>query len=954
VEPGTENLSTIKLLLFNIEGIKNVYDLMGDKYFKNFDVLIFTETFATSYFQIPGFYSVSLLGTKHDRGRPMRGVSVYYNSKLGHLQNFHILENSVVLNFNNVTIIASYLPPKLTCDSVWEEFNQALNLSTNQDSLIYAGDFNCRIDTKNNKGELVFELCDFNELKLENPTPYEKTYVASKGSSTIDLILTSKNIIGNSFSIVDTHFRKHRAIEFNFNVQITTTMTKAKPRYKIDNDILEKLINDDLRSDLQQNLNEGNIEAFYSNLLLVFQKAHSFQTKYERKSQPWYDEECYLLKRELDFLRVFCDTYRNYFLSPQKLELFHEISDTLFTGKKFYKKLCSHKKHQYNISQDIKMIEEAEKQCHKILSLNNKEKYAQNDITMDKWEKVFAEVYNKKGLQAEESLNLNAMLQNYSGETEVRNIIEAELLFAIKGFKNKKAPGLDSIGNESLKIFVNKLTPQLTQFYNHCLKNATFPERWKDTNLKLLYKGAGDKNDTNNYRGINISCSLYNLLDKIMKNRIYSHLAEEIPSNQFGFMRGRSTMDAVKILLDDVQTSVYCNGKPRYALFLDVRKAFDSISREYIYNKVMSSNKLNSDELKLLAEMLDLNYLIVNDGVSTSQPIVQSNGVKQGASLSPFLFIYALSDINDIFKDCPGVKVILYADDVVLLCDNLEELQRAAEKFRQYLHKMDLELNEKKCKIMKFKNKGVGRPCKKDFLILGSEILKCDPDFKYLGVTLQASGKCFSKHIAKRVSAAIFATYKIKNLSQMSIEAGLKLFDLAIAPIASYGIEVIWPHLTKNDLQKLETAKSRFLKRLLGLSKVNKSRFTYQLADCDLFVSDLCNKFNLCKNDAYENFISQNLINTSTIENKFYDTPAMTTEKWKMCNFVNRHVYTRHACHGFHYTLCKSKHFHYCAEDDCECEKCGKKMDTYHFLYCEKNTLSLYKVAKATEELKSV
>jgi hypothetical protein len=116
---------------------------------------------------------------------------------------------------------------------------------------------------------------------------------------------------------------------------------------------------------------------------------------------------------------------------------------------------------------------------------------------------------------------------------------------------------------------------------------------------------------------------------------------------------------------------------------------------------------------------------------------------------------------------------------------------------------MDLELNEKKCKIMKFKNKGVSRPCNKDFLILGSEILKCDPDFKYLGVTLQASGKCFSKHIAKRVSAAICATHKIKNLSQMSIEAGLKLFDLAVAPIASYGIEVIWPHLSKNDLQKL-------------------------------------------------------------------------------------------------------------------------------------------------------
>jgi hypothetical protein len=574
----------------------------------------------------------------------------------------------------------------------------------------------------------------------------------------------------------------------------------------------------------------------------------------------------------------------------------------------------------------------------------------QNNISLKEWETVFQNIYNKQKLLINDSLNLKSLLESYSKDVAFREISEAELQFALKGMKNKKAPGLDAITNESLKVIVRKLSPQLTKFFNICMKKGSIPKTWKNANLKLLFKGSGSSSDTNNYRGINLSCSLYNLLDRIMKNRVYSTLSEEIPQNQYGFMRNKSTMHAIKILLNDVQHKVYTNNTQRYALFLDVKKAFDTINRHFIFGKLISAKKLAHEELSLLAEMLDINYLLVNDGVSQSAPIIQSNGVRQGASLSPFLFIYALSDINEIFKDCPGVKIILYADDVVLLSDDLNMLKMAADKLTAYLRDRELELNAEKCKIVKFKNGGVGRPKNSDVMYIGSEKIQFVNEFKYLGVTFQQSGKSFSKHVKKRVNAALCAIYRIKKLSQMSIQAGLKLFDLAIAPIISYGIEAIWPFLSTNDLNILETVKPRFLKRLLSLSKFVKSRFTYQLAECDLFIQDLRNKFKLAATANYENFLTQHLTNSSTIENKFYETPAMTDNKWKRCNFLNRHVYTRHACHGFHFKLCKNKVFHDKAEDDCVCEKCNEKMETYHFLECKMNNDSLHKVAKATNE----
>jgi len=59
---------------------------------------------------------------------------------------------------------------------------------------------------------------------------------------------------------------------------------------------------------------------------------------------------------------------------------------------------------------------------------------------------------------------------------------------------------------------------------------------------------------------------------------------------------------------------------------------------------------------------------------------------------------------------------------------------------------------------------------------------------------------------------------------------------------------VLWPFLSKNDLEKLERVITRYLKKVLGLSKFNWSRYVYELVDADLFVSDfidLKEKFSL-------------------------------------------------------------------------------------------------------------
>jgi hypothetical protein len=180
------------------------------------------------------------------------------------------------------------------------------------------------------------------------------------------------------------------------------------------------------------------------------------------------------------------------------------------------------------------------------------------------------------------------------------------------------------------------------------------------------------------------------------------------------------------------------------------------------------------------------------------------------------------------------------------------------------------------------------------------------------------------------------------------MDTALKIFDLATSPIASYGIEAIWPYLTTADLHTLEKAKTRFLKKALCLSKFIKSRYVYELADTGLFVDDLLHKYNLPETESYTQFITNKSYSSTDFDLKFYDTPAMVDQNWKKACFENRHVFTqfRFACHGFHYVLCRTKIYHASAADTCVCEKCNHQMDLYHLLDCTENNMSLTEASK--------
>ncbi|CAB3387477.1 Hypothetical predicted protein [Cloeon dipterum] len=323
------------------------------------------------------------------------------------------------------------------------------------------------------------------------------------------------------------------------------------------------------------------------------------------------------------------------FAAGSILERF-EFRDIFFSAKRAYRVLCKKKKADFQELQDRKILLEAEAHCHRFLRLNgSSSESVANDINMDMWARFLGGLFNSQGLRQGESLNLRSLVPSYSDEVVHFGFLKTEIELALGGMKNKKAPGPDNLQNEVVKLLWAAVPDEITAFLNVCLELGSFPHAWKKSNLKLLYKGKGGVSDVDSYRGISLCCSLYNLLDRVMKNRLYSRLIDLIPSNQFGFVKGRSTIQAVQLLVDEINFVVYEKKTPLYALFLDVKKAFDSVSRHFIFEELVGTGRFSVRELNLLAEMLDANFLTVRDGVSVSEPIVQSNGLFKISEIDP-------------------------------------------------------------------------------------------------------------------------------------------------------------------------------------------------------------------------------------------------------------------------------------------------------------------------------
>ena len=164
---------------------------------------------------------------------------------------------------------------------------------------------------------------------------------------------------------------------------------------------------------------------------------------------------------------------------------------------------------------------------------------------------------------------------------------KAEVKMAAKKISIRKAPGLDGIPGLAIKTSALNVPHIFVDTFNACLQEGIFPAQWKAVWLVLLAKGKKPAQEPSPYRPLSMLDIVGKLFGRILSTRLHAAILEAggLSDNQFGFRKGRSTIDAigrVKAVASDAIFGSRCTKRMCAVIGLDIRNAFNSARWDYI------------------------------------------------------------------------------------------------------------------------------------------------------------------------------------------------------------------------------------------------------------------------------------------------------------------------------------------------------------------------------------
>eukprot|EP00253_Pinus_taeda_P023423 PITA_23423 len=170
--------------------------------------------------------------------------------------------------------------------------------------------------------------------------------------------------------------------------------------------------------------------------------------------------------------------------------------------------------------------------------------------------------------------------------------------------------------------------------------NATF--------ISLIPKSE-ESNSPDKYRPIALCNIIYKIVSKVVALRLKPVLPFIISPEQSGYVEGRQITDGI-ILTHEIIHSLKHSKKPGMLLKIDLSKAFDSISWEYMQNILTAFGFANA-WIRWISNLISSTFFsILINGIPTST-FRPSRGIRQGDPLSPFLFIIMAEGLGRCIKN---------------------------------------------------------------------------------------------------------------------------------------------------------------------------------------------------------------------------------------------------------------------------------------------------------------
>ena len=331
---------------------------------------------------------------------------------------------------------------------------------------------------------------------------------------------------------------------------------------------------------------------------------------------------------------------------------------------------------------------------------------------------------------------------------------------------------------------------------------------WKSARVIPLFK-KGEVNNMDKYRPISIFPIASKLLERAVHTQLVKYLREHnlLSPYQCGFRKGHSTEFAAPSFADTIRKNIDL-GQMTGAVFVDLRKAFDTVDHTTLLGKLSTIGVINHERNWFDDYLTGRSQVVgLNDVLSDSEPVIV--GLPQGSILGPLLFILHVNDLPDEIRNC---NILMYADDTVLFCSGSDVstiekiLNDELNLIADWLRENSLFVNVTKTESMLFGTAARLKNVDRFQIQIHGHTIQRVFEFRYLGIIFDEhiSWNAHVKYVLGKAGKRIGMLGRIRK--NVTVHCANTIYVSFIRPVSDYCDSVYncCGEVNTNALEKIE------------------------------------------------------------------------------------------------------------------------------------------------------